>query len=117
MGVIRANPEQSKHLETATMRLHGLSLDLVHLRSETYTEASRIPEIEIGTPEQDALRRDFTINALFYNLQTREVEDWSHQGLPDLAAGIIRTPLDPRVTFLDGALEYRVPFVLFATLS
>ena len=86
------------------MRLHGLSLDLVHLRSETYTDASRIPEIEIGTPEQDALRRDFTVNALFYNLQTREVEDWTRQGLADLAAGIIRTPLDPKVTFLDGAI-------------
>ena len=103
LGVIRANPDQSKHLETATMRLHGLSLDLVHLRSETYTDASRIPEIEIGTPEEDALRRDFTVNALFYNLQTREVEDWTRRGLEDLRAGVIRTPLEPKVTFLDGA--------------
>ena len=46
-------------------------IDLVHLRSETYTESSRIPEINIGTPLDDALRRDFTINSLFYNLNTK----------------------------------------------
>ena len=45
MGVIAANPDQSKHLETATMHLCGLSLDLVNLRSETYTETSRIPQV------------------------------------------------------------------------
>jgi Poly A polymerase head domain len=104
VAVIKANPDQSKHLETATMHLHGLSLDLVNLRSETYSDTSRIPRIEIGTPLQDAERRDFTVNALFYNLQTRAMEDFTGQGLKDLKAGIIRTPLAPLVTFLDGAL-------------
>jgi tRNA nucleotidyltransferase (CCA-adding enzyme) len=99
---IPANPEQSKHLETATMQLHGLSLDLVNLRSETYSVASRIPQIEFGTPLQDAERRDFTINALFYNLHTKEIEDFTGRGLQDLRDGIIRTPLAPLVTFLDG---------------
>ena len=47
MGVILANPDQSKHLETATLRLHGLPIDLVHLRSESYTEDSRIPSIQV----------------------------------------------------------------------
>jgi tRNA nucleotidyltransferase (CCA-adding enzyme) len=102
---IPANPEQSKHLETATMQLHGLSLDLVNLRSETYSSASRIPQIEFGTPLQDAERRDFTINALFYNLHTREIEDFTEHGLQDLRDGIIRTPLAPLVTFLDGVLK------------
>ena len=85
------------------MQLHGLAIDLVHLRSESYSDASRIPTIEIGTPLQDAERRDFTINALFYNLQTRAVEDFTQQGLQDLKDGVIRTPLDADVTFLDGA--------------
>lgn len=52
---------------------------------------------------QDAMRRDLTINALFYNLDTGGVEDFTGRGLDDLRAGIIRTPLEPRVTFLDGA--------------
>lgn len=49
-GVIKANNEKSKHLETATIKVEGLMIDLVNLRSETYTEESRVPTIEIGTP-------------------------------------------------------------------
>ena len=52
---------------------------------------------------QDALRRDLTINALFYNLSSRTVEDYTEQGIPDLHAGICRTPLAPQETFMDGA--------------
>ena len=44
-GIIRSNPEQSKHLETATVRLFGIPLDLVNLRGETYTASSRIPNM------------------------------------------------------------------------
>lgn len=51
---------------------------------------------------QDALRRDLTINALFYNLDTAAVEDFSGRGLDDLRAGVVRTPLAPRETFMDG---------------
>ena len=57
IAVIESNPEQSKHLETARMKLAGLELDLVNLRSEQYADqTSRIPTMEFGTPEQDALR-------------------------------------------------------------
>lgn len=97
-----ANPEQSKHLETAALRLHGPPIDLVHLRSETYTAESRIPTIQVGTPEQDASRRDFTINSLFYNVNQQKVEDLTGKGLDDLKNGIIRTPLDPHITLMDG---------------
>lgn len=75
-----------------------------------------------GTPLQDALRRDLTINALFYNVHSREVEDFTgqvsfradveiyiaqrgFQGLEDIRNGIIRTPLPPRETFLDDPLR------------
>lgn len=105
MGVIQSNPDQSKHLETARMRVRGVWIDLVNLRSETYAEGSRIPEMTFGTPEQDALRRDLTINALFYNLHTRSVEDLTARGIPDLRAGLCRTPLPPRDTFLDDPLR------------
>ena len=52
-----SNPDQSKHLETARMTVAGLELDLVNLRSEKYADrTSRIPTMEFGTPEEDALR-------------------------------------------------------------
>ena len=51
---------------------------------------------------QDASRRDLTINALFYNLNTGTVEDFTERGVADLRAGICRTPLPPLETFLDG---------------
>ena len=56
IAVIMSNPEQSKHLETARMKVAGLELDLVNLRSEEYAESSRIPIMKFGTPEEDALR-------------------------------------------------------------
>jgi tRNA nucleotidyltransferase (CCA-adding enzyme) len=105
--VIPANPDQSKHLETATLKVHGLPIDFVHLRNEQYSHDSRIPAIEVGTPLEDAERRDFTINALFYNLHTRQIEDLTGKGLKDLENGIIRTPLEPHTTFLDGMPYYR----------
>ncbi|GAB9464705.1 hypothetical protein Gpo141_00002132 [Globisporangium polare] len=106
VGVIKANPEQSKHLETATMQLGAIGwVDFVNLRAETYSEDHRIPDVEFGTPLQDAERRDFTINSLFYNISEHRVEDFTGRGLDDLRDGILRTPLDPRVTFLDDPLR------------
>ena len=55
MAVILSNPDQSKHLETAKMKLAGLEIDLVNLRSESYAD-SRIPTMEIGNPREDAMR-------------------------------------------------------------
>ncbi|KAF9458754.1 hypothetical protein BDZ94DRAFT_1269959 [Collybia nuda] len=103
---IAQNPDRSKHLETATFKFLGLDIDLVNLRSEEYADSSRIPtEVTFGTPLQDALRRDTTINALFYNIHTHSVEDFTGKGLEDLRNGIIRTPLPPRETFLDDPLR------------
>ncbi|KNE62310.1 hypothetical protein AMAG_07542 [Allomyces macrogynus ATCC 38327] len=106
LAKILANPDKSKHLETATARVLGMDVDFVNLRSETYHAHSRIPAtIAFGTPKDDALRRDCTINALFYNIATSAVEDFTDRGLADLAHGIIRTPLDPRATFHDDPLR------------
>jgi len=82
--VIRSNPDQSKHLETAKVKYQGIEIDFVNLRSESYASTSRIPEIEFGTAEEDAVRRDFTINALFYNIGQGNVEDLTGKGLEDL---------------------------------
>lgn len=106
IGKVAANPDQSKHLETATTKILGLDLDFVALRSESYADGSRIPsEVRLGTPEEDALRRDITINTLFYNVHSRQVEDWTGKGLSDLADRLIRTPLEPIKTFQDDPLR------------
>lgn len=102
---INANPDQSKHLETARMKFLGYEVDFVNLRSETYATGSRIPQMSLGTPLQDALRRDITINSLFYNIHTREVEDFTGKGLEDLRDGLVRTPLEPAQTFADDPLR------------
>lgn len=98
-------PERSKHLATGIARVFGLDVDLVNLREETYAPDSRTPQMRFGTAAEDAFRRDATVNALFYNLDTQQVEDFTGRGLRDLAAGIIRTPLDPQQTFTDDPLR------------
>ncbi|CAB4255503.1 similar to Saccharomyces cerevisiae YER168C CCA1 ATP (CTP):tRNA-specific tRNA nucleotidyltransferase [Maudiozyma barnettii] len=102
---IEKNPEKSKHLETATTRLFDTEIDFVNLRSEEYSTISRIPTIAFGTPKQDALRRDATLNALFYNVQNETIEDLTGKGIQDLKAGLLRTPLPARQTFLDDPLR------------
>jgi tRNA nucleotidyltransferase (CCA-adding enzyme) len=102
---IEANPEKSKHLETVTTRILGLDIDLVNLRKETYSDESRNPQMEFGTPEEDALRRDATVNAMFYNINTEEVEDFTGQGHDDMRKKLIRTPLEPYQTFKDDPLR------------
>ena len=105
LAKIEANPEKSKHLETITTRILGFDIDLVNLRKETYVEESRNPTMEFGTPEEDALRRDATVNALFYNLSTSEVEDFTGRGLQDMERKVVKTPLAPLQTFKDDPLR------------
>jgi tRNA nucleotidyltransferase/poly(A) polymerase len=102
-SVVKANPDQSKHLETAMMKLYGINIDFVNLRKESYTD-SRIPVMEFGTPQEDAQRRDLTINAMFYNINSEEIEDFVG-GILDLELKIARTPIDPIQTFIDDPLR------------
>ncbi|KAL6007703.1 hypothetical protein ACLOJK_033204 [Asimina triloba] len=80
ISVIQSNPDQSKHLETARMRIFDAWIDFVNLRSETYVDNSRIPAMKFGTAEEDAYRRDLTINSLFYNINNDSVEDLTGRG-------------------------------------
>jgi tRNA nucleotidyltransferase/poly(A) polymerase len=105
VAIISRNPEKSKHLETATMRIGEIWIDFVNLRTESYTDESRIPQMGIGTPQEDAYRRDLTINSLFYNIRTGLVEDYSGLGLDDIRGGVIRTPLQALTTLLDDPLR------------
>ena len=92
------------------MKIFDVEVDFVNLRAEeVYESDSRIPTIntrQFGTPLEDTLRRDFTVNSLFYNVRARRIEDWTGRGMDDLLdRRIIETPLDPHVTFRDDPLR------------
>lgn len=104
VSVVKANPEQSKNVETAMINILGVPIDFVGLRIDKYDPNSRIPVVEQASAEDDAKRRDLTINSLFYNINTGEIEDYVG-GVEDLKNGIARTPKEPVQTFLDDPLR------------
>ena len=112
--VIKNTNEKSANLETVTINLFGKDIDIVNLRKETYNQNSRVPEITKGTPEEDALRRDITINCLFYNINKKCVEDFTNQGLKDLEKGIINMPKDAKISFSEDPLRV-LRIIRFAT--
>jgi tRNA nucleotidyltransferase/poly(A) polymerase len=75
---------------TAKLFFDGEEVEFVMPRKEYYDENSRNPDTEIGSLEQDALRRDFTVNALFLRLSDMEVLDLTRRGLGDIENRIIR---------------------------
>ncbi|KAG5934253.1 hypothetical protein E4U59_006321 [Claviceps monticola] len=103
--IVERNNDKSKKLETAGGKLFGLDIDLVNLRKEVYDGQSRTPRMEFGTPEEDTFRRDATVNSLLFDLEKQEVVDLTGRGVEDLDARIMRTPLDPRQTFMDDPLR------------
>ncbi|XP_046687952.1 CCA tRNA nucleotidyltransferase, mitochondrial-like [Homalodisca vitripennis] len=66
---------------------------------------SRIPTIKPGTPAGDALRRDITVNALFYNLHSGEIEDYTGAGLRDIRDRIIQDASGPQITLQEDPLR------------
>jgi poly(A) polymerase len=83
----------------------GSAVELVSARAESYQPDSRKPDVRQGTIQDDVLRRDFTINTLLENLHTGEQLDLTGHAMEDLRAGILRTPLAPRITFFDDPLR------------
>jgi poly(A) polymerase len=82
----------------------GLVADFVLARKEIgYKKGTRQPILELGTLEDDLIRRDFTLNALAVSEDGRLIDLFDGQS--DLKKGILRTPLDPRVTMLDDPLR------------
>ena len=91
---------------TAMVVVGGRAVEMVTARVESYAPDSRKPDtVAPGTLEDDARRRDFTINTLLQNLHTGAVTDPLGRAYADLEAGIIRTPTDPKLTFQDDPLR------------
>lgn len=92
---------------TAQFFYKGIDVEFVSARKESYRSTSRNPVVSKGSLEEDQLRRDFTVNALALSLQADSFGDLidPFHGLEDLQNKVLRTPLDPDITFSDDPLR------------
>ena len=102
---------------TVAARKDGRTVEVTTFRNEVYRDDSRKPHVTFSDDiETDLSRRDFTVNAIALSLMGMEPVD-PHGGLADLAAGVLRTPLDPSVSFSEDPLRMLRLFRFQATLG
>lgn len=97
-------PQRFERFGTGQVRGGDFIVEVVRARSESYDAASRKPDVRPGTLADDIWRRDFTVNALCQSLDGRVI-DVTGLGLDDLRHGVLRTPLDPELTFSEDPLR------------
>ena len=92
---------------TAMLRFQDIEIEFVGARKESYVEESRNPEVSEGTLEDDQNRRDFTINALALSLNEEDFGELvdPFEGMKDLQSQVIKTPLNPDITYSDDPLR------------
>lgn len=108
-GLLTDEPKIASSFGTASWKLKDFPnevIESVHTRAEDYIDrTSRNPQVRFGTLEEDAKRRDFTINAIYLNVTSNVIWDSSNEGMLDIERGFINCVDDPDIIFSDDPLR------------